>query len=211
MNFRDQVTFRNYDRERIIIDSVASKLTAEENALRNRIINSIVDNHQPYTPTAEDKAMVETLQSKNALAIAEDGKVYSIYPVSAKETPHKVTLADGRTTYVMCAIDALGCAYTFHQDITIDSVCSNSGVPIHIEVEDGKIAAASSDEIRILHADLKASDNWASCCCCQMLYFNSQADYDAYAKEHEVCPCCSFCLDLEEGLMVGRMLFSDDE
>lgn len=58
MNFRDQVTFRNYDRERLIIDSIASKLTAEENALRNRIINAIVDTHQPYTPTAEEKAMV---------------------------------------------------------------------------------------------------------------------------------------------------------
>lgn len=211
MNFRDQVTFRNYDRERLIIDSVASKLTAEENALRNRIINAIVDTNQPYTPAEEEKAMVETLQSKNALAIADDGKVYSIYPVSANQTIHRVTLADGRSTYVMCAIDALGCTYTFHQDIAIDSVCSNSGVPIHIEVKDGKIASASSDEIRILHADLKASDNWASCCCCQMLYFNSQADYDAYAEAHNLCPCCSFCLDLEEGLTVGRMLFSDDE
>lgn len=211
MNFRDQITFRNYDRDRLIMDSIASKLTSEENALRNRIINAIVDTHQPYSPSEGEREMVETLQKKNALAIAEDGKVYSIYPVSAKETQHRVTLADGRTTYVMCAIDALGCTYTFHQDIAIDSVCSNSGVPIHIEVKNGAIASASSDEIRILHADLKASDNWASCCCCQMLYFNSQADYDAYAKEHNVCSCCSFCLDLEEGLNVGRMLFSDDE
>ena len=211
MNFRDQITFRNYDRDRLIMDSIASKLTGEENALRNRIINAIVDTHQPYSPTEGEKEMVETLQKKNALAIAEDGKVYSIYPVSAKETQHRVTLADGRTTYVMCAIDALGCTYTFHQDIAIDSVCSNSGVPIHIEVKNGAIASASSDEIRILHADLKASDNWASCCCCQMLYFNSQADYDAYAKEHNVCSCSSFCLVLEEGLNVGRMLFSEDE
>lgn len=211
MNFRDQITFRNYDRDRLIMDSIASKLTSEENALRNRIINAIVDTHQPYSPSEGEREMVETLQKKNALAIAEDGKVYSIYPVSAKETQHRVTLADGRTTYVMCAIDALGCTYTFHQDIAIDSVCSNSGVPIHIEVKNGAIVSASSDEIRILHADLKASDNWASCCCCQMLYFNSQADYDAYAKEHNVCSCCSFCLDLEEGLNVGRMLFSDDE
>ena len=211
MNFRDQITFRNYDRDRLIMDSIASKLTSEENALRSRIINAIVDTHQPYSPSEGEKEMVETLQKKNALAIAEDGKVYSIYPVSAKETQHRVTLADGRNTNVMCAIDALGCTYTFHQDIAIDSVCSNSGVPIHIEVKNGAIASASSDEIRILHADLKASDNWASCCCCQMLYFNSQADYDAYAMAHDLCPCCSFCLDLDEGLTVGRMLFSDDE
>lgn len=211
MNFRDQITFRNYDRERLIIDSIASKLTAEENALRNQIINAIVNTHQPYCPDAGERDMVESLQKKNALAVNAEGKIESIYPISAKETVHRVTLADGRTTYVMCAIDALGCAYTFRQDIVIDSVCSNSGVPIHIEVKDGVIAHASSDEIRILHADLKASDNWASCCCCQMLYFNSQKDYDIYANAHELCPACSFCLDLEEGLNVGRMLFSDGE
>lgn len=211
MNFRDQVTFRNYPSERLIIDSIASKLTDAENALRNQIINTIVDTHLPYEPTAENKAMVELLRDKNALAIEEDGKVYSIYPISARKTSHQVTLADGRKTYVMCAIDALGTTYTFHQDTIIDSVCSNSGTPIHIEVKGGKIASASSDEIRILHSDLKASDNWASCCCCQMLYFNSQADYDAYAEANDVCACCSFCLDLEEGLSVGRMLFSDDE
>lgn len=32
-----------------------------------------------------------------------------------------------------------------------------------------------------------------------------------YAKEHSVCPDCSFCLDLEEAFSVGRMLFSDNE
>ena len=72
MNFRDQITFRNYDRDRLIMDSIASKLTSEENALRNRIINAIVDTHQPYSPSEGEKEMVETLQKKNALAIAED-------------------------------------------------------------------------------------------------------------------------------------------
>ncbi len=211
MNFRDQVNFKHYDRDRIIIESIASKLTAEENALRNRIINTIVDTHAPYTPTADTLEMVKTLETKNALALEEDGKVYSIYPVSARDTIHRVSLADGRTTNVMCAVDALGTTYTFHQDVTIDSVCSNSGTPIHIVLKDKKIQSASSDEIRVMHADLKSCNTWASCCCCQMLYFNSQADYDAFAKASNVCPDSSFCLDLEEAFLVGRMLFSDAE
>ena len=76
-NFRDTLTFKNYDRERIIIDS-------------NKIIHYIVDHHKPFAPADEaEQRMVETLRSKNALAIEEDG-----------------------TVYCMCAIDALGCAYT---------------------------------------------------------------------------------------------------
>ncbi|EHM12978.1 Alkylmercury lyase [Jonquetella anthropi DSM 22815] len=213
-NFRDSLTFKNYDRDRIIIDSIAARLTAEENAFRNRIINSIADTHKPFFAANDaEKAMVKTLQSKNALAIEEDGSVSSIYPVSAKPSHHLVTLADGRAVYCMCAIDALGCAFTFDQDIVVTSSCSNSGVAIRIAIKDKKICCALPDReaIRVLHSDLKASDNWASCCCCSMLFFKSQQDYDEFAKENEICPCCSFCLDLEEAFSVGRMLFSDKE
>lgn len=52
-NFRDSLTFKNYDRERIIIDSIAARLTEEDNALRNKIINYIVDNHKPFVPADE--------------------------------------------------------------------------------------------------------------------------------------------------------------
>ena len=213
-NFRDTLTFKNYDRERLIIDSVAARLTEEENAFRNKIIHSIADTGKPYVPAdGEEKAMVEALHGKNALDIEEDGTVSSIYPISAKPSHHLVTLADGRTVYCMCAIDALGCAYTFNQDIVINSSCSNSGVAVQIVVKDKQIVRAlpSKEDMRVLHADLKASDDWACCCCGSMLYFKSQADFDQYAEEHEVCPCCSFCLDLDEAFAVGRMLFSDGE
>ena len=213
-NFRDTLTFKNYDRDRLIIDSIAARLSAEENDFRNKIIGYIVDNHKPFAPADDgEKAMVETLRAKNALAIEEDGTVSSIYPVSAKPSHHLVTLADGRTVYCMCAIDALGCAFTFDQDIVITSSCSNSGVAIRIAVKDKQIESVlpSREDMRVLHADLKASDNWACSCCCSMLYFKSQADYDQYAADHNVCPCCSFCLDLDEAFAVGRMLFSDGE
>ena len=69
-NFRDSLTFRNYDRERIIIDSIAARLTAEENAFRNRIINSIADTRRAFLPAdGEERAMVERLRDKNALFI----------------------------------------------------------------------------------------------------------------------------------------------
>ena len=33
-NFKDSLTFENYDQERLIIDSIAARLSAEENAFR---------------------------------------------------------------------------------------------------------------------------------------------------------------------------------
>ncbi len=213
-NFRDSLTFKNYDRERIIIDSIAARLSAEENAFRNRIINFIADNHKAFLPAdGEEKAKVEALRARNALAIEADGSVASIYPVSARPSRHLVALADGRTVYCMCAIDALGCAFTFNQDVVVTSSCSNSGVAIRIVVKDKKLCCALPDEadIRVLHADLKASDNWASCCCCSMLFFKSQGDYDQFVADHGVCPDHSFCLNLEEAFSAGRMLFGDGE
>ena len=213
-NFRDSLTFKNYDRERIIIDSIAARLSAEENAFRNRIINSIADTRKAFLPAeGEERAMVERLRDKNALFIEEDGSVSSIYPVSARPSRHLAALADGRTVYCMCAIDALGCTFTFNQDVVVTSSCSNSGVAIRVVVKDRKLCCALPDResIRVLHADLKASDSWASCCCCSMLFFKSQEDYDQFAADHEVCPDHSFCLNLEEAFSVGRMLFSDGE
>ena len=108
-NFRDGLTFRNYDRNRIVIDSIAARLSEEENAFRNRIINSIADNHTAFRPSGgAESAMVEALRSKNALALEEDGSVSSIYPVSARPSRHLAALADGRTVYCMCAIRRFG-------------------------------------------------------------------------------------------------------
>lgn len=108
-NFRDSLTFRNYDRERIIIDSIAARLTAEENAFRNRIINSIADTRRAFLPAdGEERAMVERLRDKNALFIEEDGSVSSIYPVSARPSRHLAALADGRS--IACAPSTLWAA-----------------------------------------------------------------------------------------------------
>ncbi|WP_417081274.1 organomercurial lyase [Mobilibacterium timonense] len=212
MNFRDELTFEHYDKERLLMPSIASRLTEEENAFRHKVIEYIVANHQPYTPEGDEVALAKRIHDKkNVLVVEEDGKIYDIYPVTSEEMPHKVTLADGRVAYAMCAIDALGCTYTFDQDIVVDSECSNSGAPIHIEVKDKKIVSHSPDEIRVLNADLQNSEVWAEDCCCGMLYFKSQKDFDEYAEKNHLCPDCTFCLSLEEAFSVARMLFSDNE
>ena len=96
--------------------------------------------------------------------VAEDNEVVFMYPVSSKPTNHRVKLADGREFCAMCAIDSLGSAVTFDQDVTIDSKCMMTQKDIHVEVKDGKIANVNNQDIRVLHVNMDNYSNWAASC-----------------------------------------------
>ena len=60
-----------------------------------------------------------------------------------------LTLADGRSFYAMCVIDAMGCAVTFHQPIEVRSVCKDTGEPVYLRLtpEDGLVHIEPDDQI----------------------------------------------------------------
>ena len=129
------------------IKNVHEKFTERENELRLAIINETVNNGRKAFDLEEDKvAVLGKLQMSGKeykeiceKLLEEDGmvldgtKVNFIYPVSALPTNHKVTLADGRTFTAMCAIDAIGAAFTIHQDAEVHSVSAVSGEPVFVE------------------------------------------------------------------------------
>lgn len=64
----------------------------------------------------------------------------------------------------MCAIDAMGTSFTFGQDVEIQDQCAMTGEAIRLRIQDGKITEQSSDQIHVIHVDLKAFDNWSASC-----------------------------------------------
>ena len=48
-------------------------------------------------------------------------------------------MADGREFTAMCAIDAMGAAFTFHQDTEVHSVCAMCEEPVYVKIVDGKL------------------------------------------------------------------------
>ena len=72
-----------------------------------------------YSDRFEDLNYLENASS-NLLAF-EDGKLVGAYPVSPRKTNYKVIIDDIGTGYAMCAIDALGIAYTFMKKTTIET------------------------------------------------------------------------------------------
>lgn len=98
------------------------------------------------------------------IMVVDDENINFIYPVSAIDTNHKVTLADSRKINAMCAIDAMGVSCTFDQDITINSNCSETGKDINIIIKDGKLDYVNNMDLRVLHINLDKHANWASSC-----------------------------------------------
>lgn len=163
--------FRYYPVERLMIESIASRLTSAENDLRMWLMQYTINNGAPYNIKTDAAAelrdvptLVHGLARKRAIVLDANGNVNFIYPVSALPTHHRVHLKDGRSFSAMCAIDALGAAFTFKQDIKVESRCSECGEPIHVEVKDGRIAHHYPDSTHVLHVDLNKADNWAGSC-----------------------------------------------
>lgn len=169
----ESMQFKHYSAERLKIESIASRLTPSENAFRLWLMDYTINEGAPYNIHDGAKmgrelrdlpALISSLAGKRAIVLDTNGNVSFVYPVSALPTNHKVTLSDGRAFFAMCAIDALGAAFTFQQDIDVDSACSECGQRIHVEIKDGLIAGLSPPTAHVLHVDLNKTSDWAGSC-----------------------------------------------
>jgi hypothetical protein len=166
------MTFKHYPEARLRVSSIYSRLTPEENAFREKMLARIVNHARPYSPddlldgfsADQSRRMTEELTAKGAVVTDDNGQVIFAYPVSALRTPHRVTLADERIFHAMCAIDAIGAAFTFRQDVRIDASCAECGMPVQIGIKGGRLDQASPPNIHVLHVDLQKENNWAGSC-----------------------------------------------
>jgi len=162
--------FRHHPAEQYEIDSIASRLTNDENALRVLLMERTIECGEPLTLPSltrgsvlhpETEELVERLIEKRVIVQDEEGHLNFIFPVSALPTRHRVTLKDGRRFFAMCAVDAMGTAFTFEQDVEIESECSECGARILVGIERGELAEVEPASLHVLHVDLEKVDNWA--------------------------------------------------
>lgn len=169
---RAKLKFKDYPTERLIIDSISSRLNPEEKQVRNAILADIIRQGKPcdvrqliINGIDNLERIVDDLISERIVVADDETKNISYaYPVSAMPTNHKVALADGRSFNAMCALDAMGSAFTFKQDARITSQCAECGEAVFIEIKDKQITDLQPHTLHVLHADLLVSDNWAGSC-----------------------------------------------
>lgn len=149
-----------------LVKSVEDGLTKAEREARLKILNAMIDAGGPLdisTLSEELQGFIEPLTTKSKIVI-DDGRILFAYPISGLETAHNIKLADGRTFWSMCAIDSLGSTFTFHQDVEIDSICSQTGEKVHLVISNGRIIEYYPEEIHAIHVNLEEHAEWASSC-----------------------------------------------
>lgn len=169
---KEDLSFKDYPAERLLIDSIRSRLTPEENKVRDGIMQEIIVNGGSCSLSRlqvegihDSSRYVHKLLEKKVIVIDEASQEATFsYPVSALPTPHRVTLEEGNSFFAMCAIDAMGAAFTFKQDTRIVSQCAACGQKVFMEIKGGKIVRLEPETLHVLHADLSNSENWASGC-----------------------------------------------
>lgn len=164
--------FKNYKEDEIYLDSIYSTLSSKQNNIRFKILNFIIDNKRGFNVKTDaldnysKEDVIETvkdLEDKKRLVL-KDTSVEYIYPVSSHANPHKVILADKREFHPMCAVDGMGSAFTFKQDIKLTSKCAYCSEDVEVEIKDGKLTSHSHDDLHVLHVDLNSSKDWAGSC-----------------------------------------------
>jgi len=158
----------------LAIQSIASRLTASEQLVRDRVMEQIIEQGGPLTAadlqhlaalrSLDVAEQLAALREKRTIVVNQEGFITFSYPVSALPTSHRVTLADGRSFYAMCAVDAMGSAFTFRQDIRVDSQCSYCRQPVHLETGNQRIIELQPAATHVLHVDLNRYDNWSGSC-----------------------------------------------
>ena len=155
-----------------ITRSIQSRLSTDENTLRAALLECLVDAGAPVAFAATGAALgwlperteaaAAGIAAKKMVVLDAHGRVQFAYPVSTVATSHKVTLADGRTFHAMCAIDALGCCFTFGQPVTVESVCQLCGEPVRVQVNRVDDILAEPPSAYAVHVDLDKYEDWAT-------------------------------------------------
>ena len=155
----------NIETELTAIPNINALLSGQERQARLLLMDKIIMNGSPINPSDFiDNDLLHSLGSKGVIVKDSDGLINVVYPVSALPTPHKVKLKDGRSFYSICAVDSLGSAFAFSQDLTVNSSCSYCQKSISVAIENGEIAAFDPDGIFVSHTDLVGEVNWAGTC-----------------------------------------------
>ncbi len=170
----ENIKFKNYPAERLRIDSISSRLTGAERLLRLYLLEQIIESGEPVNINSlkqtealrqlDTDALIKSLVDKRVIVPDQEGNINFAYPVSALPTKHKVTLKDGRKFCAMCAVDAMGAAFTLRQDVAIDSICAHCSERITVMIQNKRIAELNPASTHVLHVDLNQADNWAGSC-----------------------------------------------
>jgi hypothetical protein len=148
-----------------------------------------------------------TLSREDLVHRGRDGEITVAYPFSGQTTAHRVRFPSGHEVDAMCAIDALGIAPMFAQQIDVESRDPVSSDTIGARVApDG--CAEWWPESAVVVGGAARSQGDACCGCCPVLnFFASPANAERWLTEHPEVR--GDVISMPEAAAAGRAVFGD--
>jgi hypothetical protein len=150
---------------------------------------------------------LETLAREDLVHRGPDGEITVAYPFSGRPTAHRVRFPGGQDVDAMCAIDALGIAPMFGEQIEVASRDPVSGDEIRARVApDGAAEWWPRSAVVVAGALDRQSD---SCCgCCPVLnFFVSPANAERWLTEHPHVR--GKVISMHDAAAAGRAVFGE--
>jgi hypothetical protein len=193
-----------------------ARLTESERALYFWILRQFATQGRPSSVDiyeAAERLAIEAEQGLQTLAREDlvhrgsDGEVTVAYPFSGRPTAHRVRFPDGHEVDAMCAIDALGIAPMFGEQVEVASRDPVSGDGIQARVApDG--AAEWWPQSAVVVAGAVRSEGDACFGCCPVLnFFVSAANAERWLDRHP--EISGETISMQEAILAGRAVFGE--
>ena len=118
-------------------------------------------------------AALAELGAADLVALAPDGDVVGVFPLSAVPTRHRVQMEDGPTRHAMCAVDALAIPAMFGAAGTVTSTDPGTGQPIEVRIRaDGSLGVSPAGAVVLL---ARTGDGPIASACCSVIDFYADA------------------------------------
>ena len=150
---------------------------------------------------------LETLAREDLVHRGQDGEITVAYPFSGRPTAHRVRFPDGQEVDAMCAIDAVGIAPMFGEQIEVTSRDPLSGDAIQAQVAPDGAAEWSPAEAVVVAGVLERESDSCSGCCPVLNFFASPANARRWLIEHPQVR--GDVISMPEAAAAGRAVFGE--
>jgi Alkylmercury lyase len=170
-----------------------ARLSAPERALYFWILRRFASDGRPAGADTRIEAERLGLDAEEAFAtlaredlvhLGANGEIMVAYPFSGLATAHRVRFASGHETYAMCAIDALGIAPMFGEQLAISSRDPLTDEEVRARVTPHRAADWSPAEAAVVAGVLDRRLDSFDGCCPVVNFFTSPANAARWLGEH---------------------------
>ena len=155
----------------------------------------------------EADGALETLAREDLVHRGADGEIAVAYPFSGRPTAHRVRFPGEHEVDAMCAIDALGIAPMFGEQVEIEARDPLSGDEIRARVASDASVEWSPESAVVVSGAIRSQGD-ACCGCCPVLnFFASASNAEHWLAEHQEVR--GNVISMREAAAAGRAVFGD--